>query len=293
VETVSRVVRSVVGAGRADARNGNGNGCVAEHGPFGYHARIPPSEGAMRTLTAGLLLSLLLSSLAVAGPADKLIKRGDRYYGNRDKSRTWCVKAIECYEKALAVDTKSVEASWKFGRASYWLGAHTDGDEDKLAIFKKGIDVCKRAVALDPKSAPSRFWLAVNYGMYGETKGIMNSLALVGPIKKELETVLELDETFEGGGAHRALGRMYFRLPGVAGGSNEKSLEHLKRAVEIDGTRLLNHLFLAETYIAVKDVKNARKHLKIVVDAPFEEGRRSENEEDKARAKELLKELEE
>lgn len=244
---------------------------------------------------AAVLVSLLLVALvavpALAGPADKLIKRGDRYLDNRGKGRQWCVKAIESYEKALAVETGSVEASWKLARACYWLGKHTDGDDAKLAIYKKGIDVAKRAISLDAKSVESHFWLGVSYGKYGETKGIMNSLALVDPIKKEMQIVLELDESFDGGGGHRVLGRLYHKLPGIAGGDTEKALDHLKKALKFDESRLLNHLFLAEVYIAADDEKNARKHLKFIIDAPFEEKRKPENEEEKAKAKELLKGL--
>jgi tetratricopeptide (TPR) repeat protein len=245
-----------------------------------------------RILT-GILIGLLLAGAAVGNEAsDKLIQRGDRFYGNRGKGRQYCVKAVEFYEKALAVDAESVAASWKLARASYWLGVHTDGDEAKLAIYKKGIDIAKRAISLDAKSVESHFWLGVSYGKYGETKGVMNSLALVDPIKKEMQTVLELDEKFEGGGAHRVLGRLYHKLPGIAGGSTEKSIEHLEKAIAIDDSRLLNHLFIAEVYVAEKDTANAKKHLQKIIDAPVEDGREPENAEEKARAKEMLAELE-
>jgi tetratricopeptide (TPR) repeat protein len=244
-----------------------------------------------RLVVAASLLCLLIAA-AAAGPADRYIERGDRYFGNRGKARKWCVKAIEQYEKALAVDAKSVEASWRIARASYWLGMHTEGDDEKLAVYKKGIDVARRAVALEPKSVASHFWLGVSFGKYGETKGVMNSLALVEPIRKEMETVLELDERFEAGGAHRVLGRLYHKLPGIAGGDPKKAIEHLKKAIAIDGSRLLNHLFIAEVYLAADDEANARKHLQLVIDGAYEESRRAENEEEKAEAKRLLEELE-
>ncbi len=108
---------------------------------------------------------------------------------------------------------------------------------------------------------------------------------------KEMNRVLELDEKFEAGGCHRVLGRLYFKLPGIAGGDNEKAVDHLKKAIAIDETRLLNHLFIAEVYVGMDDNENAKKHLQFLVDAPFEEHRKPENEEEKAAAKDLLKEL--
>ena len=78
----------------------------------------------------------------------------------------------------------------------------------------------------------------------------------------------------------------------MAGGDNAKAGENLKKAIAIDESRLLNHLFLAEVYIAEDEKENAQKHLKFVIDAPYEEHRRPENEEEKEQAKKLLSELE-
>jgi len=247
--------------------------------------------------TVVVVITLAVLALAAAPSfgdegADRLIKRGDRFYANRGKGLKWCNKALEAYEKALALDPKCVEASWKHARAGYWLGTHTESDEKKLEIYKKGIDLVKRAVKIDEKSVACHFWLGVSYGKYGQAKGIMNSLALIDPIKKEFNRVIELDETFEGGGGHRALGWMYAKVPGVAGGSNEKAIEHLKKAIEIAKSRLLNHFFLASVYLDEGDDDKAREHLKFVVDAPFEDDRRPENEETKAKAKKLLEEME-
>ena len=246
----------------------------------------------IRTAAAFILLLAGPTGLVAGEASDRLVERGDRFYENRGKGAKWCVKALECYEKALAIEPENVTASWKYAQASYTLGVHTDGDEEKIAIFKKGIDIAKRAVSIDDKSVESHFWLGVSYGKYGEAKGVMNSLALVEPIKAEMAKVIELDEAFDGGGAHRVLGRLYHKLPGVAGGSTELALSHLKKAIEFSEARLLNHLFIAEVYIGEDDVANAKKHLKIVIDAPFEEGRRPENEEEKAAARELLSGLE-
>jgi tetratricopeptide (TPR) repeat protein len=244
-----------------------------------------------------ILASVAILALFLAAPvfaetaAEKLIKRGDKYYDSRGKGRKWVVKSVECYEKALAVDTKSVPASWKLAKASYWLGVHTEKTDEKIRIYKKGIDAAKRAISLDKKSVESYFWLGVSFGKYGEAKGVMNSLQLVDPIKEAMEKVIELDEKFEGGGAHRVLGRLYFKLPGIAGGSNDKAIEHLKKAIKFDKTRLLNHPFIAEIYTGMDDDKKAIEHLKLVIDGKEEAARKPENAEEKASAKKMLKEL--
>ena len=244
-----------------------------------------------RMIVVSLALVVFASPVLADAAADKLIKRGDKYYGNRGKGDKWVEKAIECYEKALAVDTKSVKASWKLAKASHWLGVRKEGAAEKMKIFQKGIDATKRAITLDEKSVESHYWLGVCYGKFGNAKGIMNSLGLVPHIKKEMNRVIELDKTYAHGGAYVVLGRVYYKLPGLAGGSNEKSLELLNKAVEVDKSHLLAHLFLAETLVALDRNSMAIKELKFVIDAPNQKDREPENADEKKQAKELLAKL--
>jgi len=244
-----------------------------------------------RMILVFLALLVLTSPVLADDAADKLIKRGDKYYGNRGKGVKWVEKAIECYEKALAVDTKSVKASWRLALSSYWLGGKTEGAAAKMKIFQKGIDAAKRAITLDDKSVESHYWLGVCYGKYGEAKGIMNSLGLVPHIKKEMNRVLELDKTYAHGGAYVVLGRMYYKLPGIAGGSNEKSLEYLNKAVKTDKGHLLAHLFLADTLIALDKKPLAIKELEFIIAAPIQKDREPENADEKKQAKARLAEL--
>ncbi|MHC4938010.1 MAG: TRAP transporter TatT component family protein [Planctomycetota bacterium] len=241
-----------------------------------------------RTVRIALGLLVCASAVLATGAAGKLITRGDKYYGNRGKGVKWVEKSIECYEKALAVDTKSVEASWKLARASHFLGSKKQSAAEKMKIFQKGIDAAKRAITLDEKSVESHYWLGVCYGKFGAAKGIMNSLGLVPHVKKEMDRVIELDKNYAHGGAYVVLGRMYYKLPGIAGGSNEKSLEFLDKAVGIDKGHLLARLYRAETYLALDKKPEATKELEFVISAPTQRDRGPENADEKRQAKELL-----
>jgi len=245
---------------------------------------------------AVICVALLTLAANVAGEesrASKLTAKGDRFYQRRDKGRKWVEKAKECYEKALALDTRNVEASWRLARAAYWLGDREEQREERIRLFRQAIDVAKRAVAIDDESVESHFWLGISYAKYGEAVGIMKSLALIEPIRKEMRRVIELDESFAGGGAHRALGWIYHKLPAVAGGSDEKAVEHLKKAIQQDRTHLLNHLCIADIYRKTDQERLAREHLEFILEAPFNAERRPEEIEIKAGAKSLLAEMDE
>ena len=58
-----------------------------------------------------------------------------------------------------------------------------------------------------------------------------------------------LDPAFQQGSADRALGRWYFKVPGLFGGSNKKSEEHLRKSLTYNPNSSSSHFFLAETLI--------------------------------------------
>jgi tetratricopeptide (TPR) repeat protein len=237
-------------------------------------------------IMAGLVA---IFGLAYSQDTKLLLLQADELWAQRaDIER--CRQAIATYEKVLAVDTNNYEAAWKIARACYWLGIQPT-EEDKVAIFEKGIESAKKAIAIKDNDPAGHFWLGVSYGKYGEAKGILKSLSLVDPTKEEMERVLELDPNFESGGAYRVLGRLYYKLPGLFGGSNKKSIENLKKSIEIDPERLLTHVFLAEVYIDTDKQDLARKELEFVANSPPKKGYEPESAMEKEQAKELLKKL--
>ncbi len=221
----------------------------------------------------------------------KVIREADLHYADRAKLGE-AEKAIEGYQKAIVLDETCTGAFWKIARATLWIGMVSDDDDKKLRIYRDAIEYCKMAVAIDGECLEAHFWLGVMYGLFGETKGILQGLHVIEPVKKEMNWVLQRDEKWNSAAAHRVLGRLYFRVPGIKGGDNAKSIEHLKKAVEIAPDLLDNRLFLAETYLDEGQVAEAKRHLEIVVAAKDHPMWRPESELSRKNARTLLKELE-
>jgi tetratricopeptide (TPR) repeat protein len=203
-------------------------------------------------------------------------------------------KAVDLFAQAAAAAPTSYEARWEGARACYFLGtwAEPEMDEDeKLALFQNGIDRAKAAVALDPKGAEGHFWLGVLYGVYGETKGIFKSLAMVPGIQSEMAECLKIDRAVEGYGPDRLLGRLYFKLPGFKGGDNRKSIEHLERAVQGEPLNALTRLYLAETYRAEDMDEKAREQLRTILAMTPDPRWRPEHPAIRSQAEALLKKL--
>lgn len=161
-------------------------------------------------------------------------------------------------------------------------------NDAKKQIFLQGIEHAKKAIELGPDKVEGHFWLGVCYGVYGEAKGVLKSLSLVKPIKEEMRRVLEIEPAYDKGGADRILGRVFHEVPGLFGGSEKKSLEHLLKAVEYGPRVGLNLLYLADTYISLDQIDKARQTLEFILTMEPEPDLLPETAEERVQARQKL-----
>ena len=211
-----------------------------------------------------LLIVFSFSIPLVSQEPEELIAQADRLYGEM-KDMAVAEEALTMLREASAKAEDKFEAFWKLSRIFYYIGSNSESKKEKKITFGQGIYYAKKAVALEPETPDGHFWLGVNYGVYGEAKGVLKSLSLVKPIKKAMNKVIELDRGYEDGGPDRVLGRVYFKLPGFAGGSNKKSLVHLLKSKELAPNDPLTRCYLADTLLTQKEVHKAREELEYVL----------------------------
>jgi Tfp pilus assembly protein PilF len=82
-----------------------------------------------------------------------------------------------------------------------------------------------------------------------------------------METVLKLDESFEGGSAFVALGQLDLELPQMLGGDPARAAATLERGLRYGANNSLLHLRLAEAYLQLKRKDDARRELNWIVNA--------------------------
>jgi hypothetical protein len=220
-----------------------------------------------------------LAGLAAADDPDTL-------YADR-RNLASAERAAELWSAQLKEQPQSFEAAWKLARTCYWLGGHA-AEKDRRQWLEKGIDAAQRAAAIDGKRPEGHFWIAANMGTLAESAGLSAGLKYRGTIKRELESVLRIDPAFMSGSADRALGRWYFKVPHLFGGSNAKAEEHLKASLAYAPNSTVSHYFLAEVLLDEKHRDEARRELQSVIDAPFDEEWAPEDEDYKQRARTLL-----
>lgn len=199
------------------------------------------------------------------------------------------------HHELVEITEQDENCGWAYGLLAeiyYWMGETADA-EDKLFYYDKGVEYGEQGVEVDEDSLEANFWLAVNYGSYGNEKGIMKSLSLISPIKDLSEKCIELDESYFYGGAWRVLGRLYHKAPGfpLSIGDNKKALEYFEKALEFGPKFYLNHLFIAELYISERKKDKAREHLEWILEATLNKNHEREDEGYKRDAEKLLKKL--
>ena len=218
---------------------------------------------------------------APAQPADP-----DALYKQRENI-AMAQQAEGAWADRLAKNPKDFESAWKLARARYWIGGHAPESQRKAAL-EAGIAAGRAAVASQPDRPEGHFWIAANMGALAESFGMRQGLKYRGEIKAELLTVLKLDAAFQQGSADRALGRWYFKVPGLFGGSKAKSETHLRRSLSYNPQSTASHFFLAETLREMGRDEEARGELQRVLDAIPDPEWAPEDREFKQKARDLL-----
>ena len=207
------------------------------------------------------------------------------------RERTTLAKAREAaniWGDRLAKNPKDFESAWKLARAAYWLGGHEDQAARRPAL-ERGVEAGRQATVLEPARPEGYFWMAASMGSLAETFGMRQGLKYRTPIREALEKVLQIDPAYQNGSADRALGRWYYKVPGLFGGSKKKSEEHLRKSLTYDQNSNASRFFLAETLFELDRKADALAELQKVIDAPVNPEWAPEDREFKQQAAERLK----
>jgi hypothetical protein len=239
----------------------------------------------MRSCICLFYISLLASTAAAAA-----VDEADRLYADRANLAS-ARRAADLWRPASAgAGAEAFEASWKLARADYWLGEHVP-EAERRKIYEEGIAAGQRAIALQSNRPEGHFWVAANMGAMAESFGLRQGIKYRKPVKDALETVLKLDPAFMQGSADRALGRWYFKVPRLFGGSDKESEAHLRASLKYNPTSTASHFFLAELFLDNNRKADAKTELQAVIDAPLDPEWTPEDREFKEKARKALANL--
>lgn len=221
--------------------------------------------------------------------AAQRIAEADKLYGQRDDLSKVRL-GIALLRQARTADYGSYEAAWKAAKFNYYLAAHTEDERERDAAFREGIDIGKIAVQLQDGKADGHFWLGANYGGSAE-HSTLAGLSSVEDIRREMETVIKIDEAYQGGSAYLALGQLYLQAPRILGGDYLKAIQYLEKGLKFGSDNALLRLNLAEAYHTANRDSDARKQIQFILSMTPNPDYLPEQKEAVDKAKKLLEKM--
>lgn len=230
-----------------------------------------------------------MSGPAPAGSAAELIASADKLYAERaelGKVR----EGLAHLRQARALEPNNYEAAWRLARMNYYLGDHTDDTSERDQAFTDGVKAGKEAVKLQENKPEGHFWLGANYGGQAQHSAL-SGMALVEEIRREMQTVIRLDESFLSGSAYMALARTDLERPPVMGGDPKKAVENLEKGLKFGENNALLRYYLAQAYFKTNRKPEARQQLETILNMQPDPNYVPEHNDAVAKARELLKKV--
>ncbi|MEP7347943.1 MAG: hypothetical protein ABI877_21930 [Gemmatimonadaceae bacterium] len=200
--------------------------------------------------------------------------------GDREHDAFHPEAALAHYEAALTLDSMNIHALLKASLSAVDLGEGTSDKNKAAELFRLGERYGRRAVAVAPDDAESRFNLARALGRAALNVGVRDRVKYAVEIRDQALAALKIDPSHPGAlhvigmwnaEVMRLNGLERFFAKNFLGGkifsvANWKdAVSNLERAVEIDPTRLSHKLDLGLIYRDVGDKAKAREQLEAVV----------------------------
>ncbi|MCU1381516.1 MAG: hypothetical protein JWL71_213 [Acidobacteria bacterium] len=214
------------------------------------------------------------------------MREADRLYADRANLSS-ARRAADAWSSALNNAPNQFESAWKLAQVCYWLGGH-GADAQRRADLERGIDAGRKAIALQPNRVEGHFWVAANMGALAESFGLRQGLKYRKPIKEEIDAARRIDPAFMEGGADRALGRWYFKVPRLLGGDRKLSEELLRKSLSYNVNSTVSHFFLGELLQDEGRKDEARAEFQKVIDVPLSRDWAPEDQDYKEKAKRIL-----
>jgi len=199
--------------------------------------------------------------------------------------------AVAALRQARTADYGNYEAAWKLARASFYVGDHTDNDDETTNMFREGTEAGKSAVKLQPDKPEGHFWLGANYGGAAAHSTIAN-LSSFNDIKTEMDAVLRIDPSYQGYSAYLGLGRLYLQAPRIFGGDTSEAIRYLEKGLKLNPNHSLMRYYLAQAFETENRNAEAKKQIETVMATTPDPNHMAEHKDAVEKSKKLLEKIE-
>ena len=135
--------------------------------------------------------------------------------------------------KEAKTNEEKSEVLWRLSRVCVDLGDKLNEKDKKakFAIYEEGESYADQSIAAKP-SYHAYLWKCANIGRWGQTKGVINSLKKVDPMKANLRVITDEFNYLDSSEAWYTLGVLYDKVPGINGGDSVAAISYMRAACD-------------------------------------------------------------
>jgi len=212
----------------------------------------------MRYLLLLVLMPSVLYTPAIAQKSEiELTERADSLYRNFEEK-----EALSAYQNILARDSSHYRAAWRAGFLYVRIGYRFKEEAQKKEYYTKARQLARLALEIDSSNTHSNLVMAVATGRIAMISGARERIAASRTVRYYAGRAIKLDST--NAAAWHVLGLWHYEVANLGfferlaantlfGGVpenavNEKAIEALKRAADLEPRYVLYHHDLAMIY---------------------------------------------
>ncbi len=204
---------------------------------------------------------------------DELWAEAMRHWDSR-LDRENALKAIEIFEKLEKKYPDRIEPRMWLARSNYWMH-YLAADREGMAKWgMAAAEWGRKALELEPRNPGASFWTASGLGQYADNTSFVNVVRYSLEMGKRLLVVVEEDPNYFYGGfsnyfasAIARAGELVARTAEIIGFPRETIERLTVFASSYEPNYLRNHYALAEMYIRLGRLDEAKKMLEVVINS--------------------------
>ena len=178
-----------------------------------------------------ITLLVLLAVCVMAVSALDFTSVDDLYDAGTDNQKVY--ETLQgMLSQAKAGEEKS-EVLWRLARVCVDLGDKLDEKDKKgkFAIYEEGENYAIQSISEKPNYL-AYLWKCANIGRYGQTKGVMDSLKKVDPMKSDLKTIIDDFKVLDSSETWYTLAVLNDAVPGIFGGDSVAAVSYMRAACD-------------------------------------------------------------
>lgn len=178
---------------------------------------------------ASILVLLMVLAMALTALDFKAVD--DLYDQGSDNQMVY--DSLQGMLKNAKSDTEKSEVLWRLSRVCVDLGDALDEKDKnaKFAIYTEGENYAMKSIEAHPNYL-AYLWKCANIGRYGQTKGVMDSLAKVKPMKADIRVITDDFNVVDSSETWYTLGILQNKVPGIFGGDSVAAISYMRAACD-------------------------------------------------------------